>query len=169
MATALQLCQPCRARYLMAKKKSSRNGNALERFSRQVTKWSGSSWAFIGAFGVIVVWAGTGPIFHYSDTWQLVINTGTTIVTFLMVFLIQRAQNKESLAVQLKLDEIVASLEGASNRLIDIEDLSEEEVENLRKHYQQLGKLLEGEDDRKSHSIDEKRPIKRRAKRTSSS
>lgn len=153
----------------MAKKKSSKNGNALERFSRQVTKWSGSSWAFIVAFGVIVVWAVTGPVFHYSDTWQLVINTGTTIVTFLMVFLIQRAQNKESLAVQLKLDEIVASHEGASNRLIDIEDLSEEEVENLRKHYRELGKLLEGEDDRKSHSIDEKRPSKRRAKRASSS
>jgi len=153
----------------MAKKKSSKSGNALERFSRQVTIWSGSSWAFIVAFGVIVVWGVTGPIFHYSDTWQLVINTGTTIVTFLMVFLIQRAQNKESLAVQLKLDEIVASLEGASNRLIDIEDLSEEEVENLRKHYQELGKLLEGTDDRKSHSIDEKRPSKRRAKRTSSS
>lgn len=116
-----------------------------------------------------MVWAVTGPVFHYSDTWQLVINTGTTIVTFLMVFLIQRAQNKESLAVQLKLDEIVASHEGASNRLIDIEDLSEEEVENLRKHYRELGKLLEGEDDRKSHSIDEKRPSKRRAKRASSS
>ena len=152
----------------MARKKSSKNGNVLERFSRQVTIWSGSSWAFIVAFGVIVVWAATGPIFHYSDTWQLVINTGTTIVTFLMVFLIQRAQNKESLAVQLKLDEIVASLSGASNRLIDVEDLSEEEVENLRKHYQELGKLLEGTDDRGSHSIDEKRPSKRRAKRTPS-
>jgi low affinity Fe/Cu permease len=129
-----------------------------------VTVWSGSSWAFIGAFGVIIIWALTGPIFHYSDTWQLVINTGTTIVTFLMVFLIQRAQNKESLAVQLKLDEIVASLEGASNRLIDVEDLSEDEVENLRKHYQQLGKLLAGKEDRGSHSIDEKRPAKRAKK-----
>ena len=149
----------------MAKKKSSKNGNALERFSRQVTNWSGSSWAFIVAFGIVVIWGATGPIFHYSDTWQLVINTGTTIVTFLMVFLIQRAQNKESLAVQLKLDEIVASLEGASNRLIDVEDLSEEEVENLRKHYQQLGKLLEGKEDRGSHSIDEKRPTAKHAKK----
>ena len=149
----------------MAKKKSQKGGNVLERFSRVVTTWSGSSWAFIIAFGVIVVWAATGPVFHYSDTWQLVINTGTTIVTFLMVSLIQRAQNKESLAVQLKLDEIVASLEGASNRLIDVEDLSEEEVENLRKHYQQLGKLLEGKKERESHSIDEKRGNSKRAKK----
>jgi low affinity Fe/Cu permease len=145
----------------MVNKKSSKNGTLLERFSRQVTIWSGSSWAFVVALAVIVVWAITGPIFHYSDTWQLVINTGTTIVTFLMVFLIQRAQNKESLAVQLKLDEIVASIEGASNRLIDIEDLSEEEVENLRKHYQQVGKLLEGKE---SHSIDENPPKAKQAK-----
>jgi low affinity Fe/Cu permease len=149
----------------MTKKKSNSNGNVLERFSRQVTTWSGSSWAFIVALGVIVGWAATGPIFHYSDTWQLVINTGTTIVTFLMVFLIQRAQNKESLAVQLKLDEIVASLEGASNRLIDVEDLSEEEVENLRKHYQQLGKLLKGREAHGSHSIDEKLRYSKRAKK----
>jgi low affinity Fe/Cu permease len=93
----------------MAKKKSESHGNILERFSRQVAIWSGSSWAFVAAFGVIVAWGITGPLFHYSDTWQLVINTGTTIVTFLMVFLIQRSQNKESVAVQLKLDEIVAS------------------------------------------------------------
>src|SRR5216684_1980472 len=139
----------------MARKKSRTGGNALERFSRQATVWSGSSWAFIVALATIVVWGATGPIFHYSGTWQLVINTGTTIVTFLMVFLIQRAQNKESLAVQLKLDEIVAALEGASNRLIDVEDLSEEEVEDLRKHYQQLGKLLEGKGARESHSIEE--------------
>lgn len=150
----------------MAKKKSQSNATLLERFSRQITIWSGSSYAFVGALGIIVVWAVTGPIFHYSDTWQLVINTGTTIVTFLMVFLIQRAQNKESLAVQLKLDEIVASIEGASNRLIDVEDLSEADVENLRQHYQQLGKFLEGKDDGGSHSIDEKRPrVKRAAKK----
>jgi low affinity Fe/Cu permease len=148
----------------MAKKKSN-NASVLERFSRQAMAWSGSSWAFVVALGVVVIWAFTGPVFHYSDTWQLVINTGTTIVTFLMVFLIQRAQNKESLAVQLKLDEIVAAIEGASNRLIDVEDLSEAEVENLRKHYQQLGKLLEGRG-QESHSIDEKRPARVRAKKT---
>ena len=148
----------------MAKKKSNRN--FLERFSRQATVWSGSSRAFFIALGTIVVWGATGPVFHYSDTWQLVINTGTTIITFLMVFLIQRAQNKESLAVQLKLDEIVASLEGASNRLIDVEDLSEEEVEDLRKHYQQLGKLLQRKEASESHSVDETRLKPRRAKRS---
>jgi len=148
----------------MANKKSKKsNRNFLERFSRQATVWSGSSWAFIIALGIIIVWGTTGPIFHYSDTWQLVINTGTTIITFLMVFLIQRAQNKESLAVQLKLDEIVASLEGASNRLIDVEDLSEEEVENLRKHYQQLGELLQNKEAGESHSVDETSSKPRRA------
>jgi len=150
----------------MAKKTSRKNGTLLERFSRQVTVWSGSSWAFVVAFGVVVVWGVTGPIFHYSDTWQLVINTGTTIVTFLMVFLIQRAQNKESLAVQLKLDEIIASHDGASNRLIDIEDLSESEVENLRKHYQQLGRLLEGKENRGSRSNEKKRTSAKRARKS---
>jgi len=140
----------------MANKKSSRVGRALEEFSRRVTVWSGSSWAFIVALGTIVVWAATGPIFAFSDTWQLVINTGTTIVTFLMVFLIQRAQNKESLAVQVKLDEIIAALEGASNRLIDVEDLSEEEVENLHKHYQELGRALKRKGRfRESHSLED--------------
>ena len=115
----------------MAKKKSSKNGNALERFSRQVTNWSGSSWAFIVAFGIVVIWGATGPIFHYSDTWQLVINTGTTIVTFLMVFLIQRAQNKESLAVQLKLDEIVASLIEIASGQRDIELMAERGKQRL--------------------------------------
>ena len=141
----------------MAKKESPRNGNLLEKFSRQATVWSGSSWAFIVALATIIVWGATGPIFHYSDTWQLVINTGTTIVTFLMVFLIQRAQNKESLAVQLKLDEIVASLEGASNRLIDVESMSEAEVKDLHRRYQELGRLLKQRGkETESHSIDGK-------------
>ena len=141
----------------MARKESPKGGNVLERFSRQATVWSGSSWAFIVALATIVVWGATGPIFHYSDTWQLVINTGTTIVTFLMVFLIQRAQNKESLAVQVKLNEIVASLEGASNRLINVESLSEAEVENLHKHYEELGRLLKQKgEDTGAYSIDAK-------------
>ena len=122
----------------MARKKSGGMSQMLERFSHQATKWAGSSWAFIIALSVIIVWGVTGPIFHFSDTWQLVINTGTTIVTFLMVFLIQRTQNKDALAIHLKLNEIVAALEGASNRLIDVEDLSEDEVELLHKHYQKL-------------------------------
>src|SRR5713101_5079999 len=111
---------------------------ALERFARRVTEWAGGSWAFGGAVGVIVVWALTGPMFAFSDTWQLVINTGTTIVTFLMVFLIQRSQNKDSLAIHLKLNEIVAVLQGASNRLINVEDLTEDEVGLLHRHYERL-------------------------------
>jgi len=140
-------------------KESPKNslGHALERFSLAVTTWSGSSWAFVIALGTIVVWGITGPVFGFSDTWQLVINTGTTIVTFLMVFLIQRAQNKEALAIQVKLNEIIAALEGASNRLIDIEDLSEDEVQHLHDHYQQLGRLLKRKREfSESHSIDEK-------------
>jgi low affinity Fe/Cu permease len=105
---------------------------------------------------VILVWAITGPIFNFSDTWQLVINTGTTIVTFLMVFLIQRAQNKDALALHLKLNEIVAALEGASNRLIDVEDLSEPEIEALRKYYRKLIDLAREDDVLTStHSIEE--------------
>ena len=106
----------------------------LEKFSHQATRATGTSTAFMLAVLVVVVWLITGPIFHYSDTWQLVINTGTTIVTFLMVFLIQRAQNKDALALHLKLNEIVAALEGASNRLIDVEDLSEPEIDALHKN-----------------------------------
>ena len=113
----------------------------LERFSYQATKATGTSLAFMLALTVIVVWAITGPLFDFSDTWQLVINTGTTIVTFLMVFLIQRAQNKDALAIHLKLNEIVAAMEGASNRLIDVEDLSEPEIDALRNYYKRLIEL----------------------------
>jgi low affinity Fe/Cu permease len=120
------------------------------------TEWAGSSLAFAVALSIVIVWVVTGPLFAFSDTWQLVINTGTTVVTFLMVFLIQRAQNKESRIVQLKLSEIVAALQGASNRLIDVEGLSEEELEVLHRHYQTLAKLAAEETDlRTSHSIDE--------------
>jgi low affinity Fe/Cu permease len=128
----------------------------LEKFSYQATKATGTSVAFVLAVLVILVWAITGPIFHYSDTWQLVINTGTTIVTFLMVFLIQRAQNKDALAIHLKLNEIVAALEGASNRLIDVEDLSEPEINALRSYYKKLIDLAR-EDDllTMTHSIEE--------------
>ena len=105
---------------------------------------------------VIVVWLATGPIFGWSDTWQLVINTGTTIVTFLMVFLIQRTQNKESQAIQLKLNEIVAALEGASNRLINIEDSNEAEIAAVKGHYAKLVELARRSGDiRQSHSIEE--------------
>jgi low affinity Fe/Cu permease len=112
--------------------------------------------AFALAAGVIVVWGVTGPLFGFSDTWQLVINTGTTIVTFLMVFLIQRTQNKDSIAVQLKLNELVAAVEGASHRLINVEDLSEEDLEVLHAYYCRLAKLAkESGEIRASHSIEE--------------
>ncbi len=140
----------------MVKKKRNRLGQMLERFSRKVTEATGTSTAFILALLVIVVWILAGPLFHFSDTWQLVINTGTTIVTFLMVFLIQRSQNKDALAIHLKLNEIVAALEGASNRLIDVEDLTEDEIKTLHTHYKKLVDMAK--QDLKltmSHSIEE--------------
>jgi len=128
----------------------------LEKFSHQATKATGTSGAFVLALLVIVVWAITGPLFGFSDTWQLVINTGTTIVTFLMVFLIQRAQNKDALAIHLKLNEIVAAMEGASNRLIDVEDLTEPEIDALHKYYKRLIELARKDDQlTKTHSIEE--------------
>lgn len=128
----------------------------LEKFSHQATKATGTSIAFILAVAVIVVWIVTGPLFKFSDTWQLVINTGTTIVTFLMVFLIQRAQNKDALAIHLKLNEIVAALEGASNRLIDVEDLTEPEIDALHKYYKRLIELARKDDQlTTTHSIEE--------------
>lgn len=113
-------------------------GPALERFSQRVSQWTGSSWAFAVALALVLVWAITGPIFRFSAGWQLVINTGTTIATFLMVFLIQRAQNKEARAVQLKLNEIIGAMEGASNRLVGVEDLSEDELHALHDRYLKL-------------------------------
>jgi low affinity Fe/Cu permease len=130
--------------------------NVLERLSHVATEATGSSTAFGFAVLVIIAWGATGPFFHFSDTWQLVINTGTTVVTFLMVFLIQRSQNKDSHAVHLKLNELVAALEGASNRLIDAEELSEVELDVLRKHYRKLAELTKkGESLTSSHSIEE--------------
>jgi low affinity Fe/Cu permease len=121
-----------------------------------ITRATGSSAAFLIAITIILIWAITGPLFHYSDTWQLVINTGTTIVTFLMVFIIQQSQNKDSLAIQLKLNELIACEERASNRLIDVEDLTQEELETLKKFYIRLSELAESENDLfSSHSVDE--------------
>ena len=135
----------------------SRHGVAgLERFSAIVARWAGSASAFAIACAVVVLWAATGRAFAFSDTWQLVINTGTTIVTFLMVFLIQRSQNKDALATQLKLNELVAAVKGASNRLIGVEELSEEELLTLHKHYAKLVEMARK--DAKlgsSHSIEE--------------
>jgi low affinity Fe/Cu permease len=131
-------------------------GRRLELFSRRATQYAGGSSAFAVAVAVIAAWLVTGPIFHFSDTWQLFINTGTTIVTFLMVFLIQRSQNKDALALQLKLNEIVAALEGASNRLIDVEALSEDELETLHKHFEALAARAKGDVSlTQSHSVEE--------------
>ncbi len=136
----------------------SRAGEALEKLSLAATRWAGSSGAFAAAAGIILVWGVTGPIFGFSDTWQLVINTGTTIVTFLMVFLIQRAQNKESKAIHLKLNEIVAAMQGASNHLIDVENLDEKEIEVLHKHFSRLARLASQQGNvLESHSIEEAR------------
>ncbi|RFZ85559.1 low affinity iron permease family protein [Mucilaginibacter terrenus] len=135
----------------MARKKS----NLFEKFANWATVATGSSSAFIMAALVIIVWIITGPLFKYSDTWQLVINTGTTIVTFLMVFLIQKSQNKDSKAVHLKLNELLASHQGASNRMVNIEDLTEQELDQLNKFYIKLSNLAEQEDDITcTHSID---------------
>ena len=138
-------------------------GQRLERWSRLATAWTGSSWAFARAALVILAWLITGPIFHFSDTWQLVINTGTTIVTFLMVFLIQRTQNKDALAVQLKLNELVAAIQGASNRLIDVEDLTEEELDRLKAFYRKLATMAKRDADLgQSHSVEEAEIVHRR-------
>ena len=140
----------------MKHKKKSGIGLMLEHFSLRATKATGTSGAFVIALVVLIVWGISGPLFNFSDTWQLVINTGTTIVTFLMVFLIQRTQNKDALAIHLKLNEIVAAVDGASNRLIDVEDLTEGEIEVLHKHYQKL--VIMAKHDAKlteTHSIEE--------------
>ena len=142
----------------MGGRKSSGLGQRLEALSAAVTRWAGSTSAFALSGAIVFVWLLSGPFFRFSDTWQLVINTGTTIVTFLMVFLIQRSQNKESLAVQLKLNEIVAAIEGASNRLIDVEDLKEDELKTLHNYYAHLA-VLAKRDARltDSHSVEEAR------------
>jgi low affinity Fe/Cu permease len=127
-----------------------------ERFALSVTQATGSTSAFIIAFVLVIIWGATGPIFHYSENWQLVINTGTTIITFLMVFLIQKSQNKDSLAIQLKLNELVAAHEFASNRLVNVESMSEEELKVIQKYYSRLSMTAKNEESlRQSHSIDE--------------
>ncbi|SEA16622.1 Low affinity Fe/Cu permease [Arachidicoccus rhizosphaerae] len=138
------------------RKKPSQLGRIFDRFSGKVTVITGSPWAFIVAFLVIIVWAVSGPIFHYSDTWQLVINTGTTIVTFLMVFVIQQSQNKDTMALQMKLNELIASNKKASNRLIDVEDLTEDELVMIKDYYIKLSSISKKEKElQRSHSIEE--------------
>lgn len=136
------------------KKKSEKGPNILEKMSSIVTRASGSSAASLIAFSVILIWLFTGPIFNYSDTWQLVINTGTTIITFLMVFLIQRSQNKDSIALHLKLNELVIAQKIASNRLVAVEDISEDDTKVLKKFYEHLALLAKTDMSvEESHSI----------------
>jgi low affinity Fe/Cu permease len=135
---------------------TTKGPSPFERFATAVTRITGSTSAFILAFVLVIVWGATGPIFHYSENWQLVINTGTTIITFLMVFLIQKAQNKDSLAIQLKLNELVAAHEFASNRLVNVESMSEDELKVIQKYYSKLSKLTKNDENlQQSHSIDE--------------
>ena len=127
--------------------RGSRKLDWMERFSLAVARWSGKSAAFVVALFIIVVWAATGPLFHYSDTWQLVINTGTTIVTFLMVFLIQNTQNRDTEAIQIKLDELIRATQGAHNALLDLEELEEEELDQFRRKYEALATAARDEID----------------------
>ena len=117
--------------------------DAFRVFARRSAAMLGSAWAFGGAVLVILVWILTGPTFHFSDTWQLIINTATTVITFLMVFLIQNTQNRDAKAVHLKLDEMIRALKGARNQLVDLEDLSDEELKKLEEQFQRLRKKAE--------------------------
>ncbi len=139
-----------------AKKETRGKLHWFETFSSKATKVTGSSGAFITACILIIVWIITGPVFHYSNVWQLAINTGTTIITFLMVFLIQKTQNKDALAIQVKLNELVAANQMASNRIVSVEDLSEDELERLNKYYTNLAEMTSKEKDPKtSRSIED--------------
>ncbi len=127
-----------RADAISQKVKAETGGDAFGKFSSGASGWLGSKWAFSGAIGIVVVWASTGPIFHFSDTWQLVINTGTTIVTFLMVFLIQNTQNRDARAINLKLDELIHSIDAAANQMMDIEKLSDKELDVMQARYEKI-------------------------------
>jgi low affinity Fe/Cu permease len=132
--------------------------DAFRVFARHSSIILGSAWAFAGAVLVIAVWLLTGPTFHFSDTWQLIINTATTIITFLMVFLIQNTQNRDAKAVHLKLDEMIRALKGARNKLVDLEDLSDEELKKLEEQFQRLRKKAEhnGTRSHRAHSAQDR-------------
>ena len=134
--------------------------SAFEKFSAKVTKITGKPISFLMAMFIVIVWGITGPVFKFSDTWQLVINTGTTIITFLMVFVIQQSQNKDTIALQLKLNELIAATSTASNTLIEVEDISSEELEVLKKFYIKLAMMAKKDKDiHKTHSIDEAKTL----------
>ena len=127
----------------MAETKPNSNRGAFNELFRKLahktSELVGSAYAFLLAIAVILIWGATGPLFHFSDTWQLVVNTATTIITFLMVFLIQNTQNRDAIAIHLKLDELIRALKGARNKLVDLEELSDEELEKLRQEFHRLG------------------------------
>jgi low affinity Fe/Cu permease len=141
----------------MKKDKVKKRGlSGFERFANRITHLAGSNYAFTGACMVIIIWLITGPVFNYSDTWQLVINTGTTIITFLMVFLIQKTQNKDAIAIQIKLNELVAANEKASNRMVSVEDMTEDELITISKYYSKLASMSKKDESLQvSHSIEE--------------
>jgi low affinity Fe/Cu permease len=140
----------------MTRSKGNPISLVMEKAATAVAHWTGTTAAFSLAVGVVLVWALMGALFGFSDTWQLVINTGTTIITFLMVFLIQRSQNKDSLALHLKLNELVAAIDGASNRLIEVQSLTEEDLDTLREHYSKLAQMAKQDATlTRSHSVEE--------------
>jgi low affinity Fe/Cu permease len=140
----------------MSTQESDSNIPGFERVSNTITTYSGSSPVFIAAVCLILLWAVTGPVFNFSNTWLLIVNTGTSVITFLMVFLIQKSQNKESIAVQLKLNELIAASTHASNRLLNIQDLSEEELKTLYEHYRKLVELTQqAQSNTQSHSVED--------------
>src|SRR5438105_1527282 len=152
---------------MQANKKRRKLSVLFERISNKITKAAGSPAAFLTALFVIIIWGITGPIFGFSDTWQLVINTGTTIITFLMVFIIQQSQNKDTLALQIKLNELIACNEKASNQLIAVEDLTDEELQVIKKFYTRLADLAAKENDvSSSHSLNEAEQIHKSKLRT---
>ena len=128
--------------------------DAFRVFARRSAAMLGSAWAFTGAVFVIVVWLITGPTFHFSDTWQLIINTATTIITFLMVFLIQNTQNRDAKAVHLKLDELIRAIKNARNELVDLEDLSDEELKKLEEQFQRTRTRAENDETTPSRRVD---------------
>ena len=125
--------------------------DAFRVFAQHSAAKLGSAWAFTAAVLVIFVWLLTGPVFHFSDTWQLIINTATTVITFLMVFLIQNTQNRDAKAMHLKLDEMIRALKGARNQLVDLEDLSDEDLKKLEEQFQQLRKKAEHDGNQRAH------------------